>query len=207
MADTAYQILRFAQSGAVLMNRPREDAEGIAAALPPLLVSAERLASSVWLGVHGRRGRHGRDLLAIPALPRRETLPPSSTGARSAKSQHLYVREREWEAAETVWLWRDGSPSMQYASLEHRHQGGARQAGSPGAGQPAGQCRRARHRAGFRGLANLGTGRHAPHRPDAVRRGAQRQTPPSLPPLLPPPAHGTVVWSSDWLDPLDSIGR
>ena len=36
-------------------NRPREEAEGIAAALPPLLVSAERLASGVWLGVHGRR--------------------------------------------------------------------------------------------------------------------------------------------------------
>ena len=52
MADTAYQSLDSHQ--AERWNRPREEAEGIAAALPPLLVSAERLASGVWLGVHGR---------------------------------------------------------------------------------------------------------------------------------------------------------
>ena len=33
----------------------------------------------------------------------------------------------------------------------------------------------------------------------------QGKTPPSLPPLLPLPAHGTVVLVSDWLDPLDNI--
>src|SRR5262245_52149627 len=31
---------------------------------------------------------------------------------RSARDQHLYVREQEWEAAHTVWLWADRSPSM-----------------------------------------------------------------------------------------------
>src|ERR1700744_3975415 len=35
---------------------------------------------------------------------------------QSAKSQHLFVREREWEAAEAVWLWRDGSPGMRFKS-------------------------------------------------------------------------------------------
>ena len=53
MAETAYQSLDPQQSER--WNRPREEAEGIAAALPPLLVSAERLASGIWLGVHGRR--------------------------------------------------------------------------------------------------------------------------------------------------------
>lgn len=35
---------------------------------------------------------------------------------QSAKSQHLYVREREWEAAESVWLWRDGSAGTNFRS-------------------------------------------------------------------------------------------
>jgi uncharacterized protein (DUF58 family) len=37
---------------------------------------------------------------------------------QSAKSQHLYVREREWEAAQTVWFWRDGGPGMSFSSGE-----------------------------------------------------------------------------------------
>ena len=50
MANTAYQTQDSQKAEG--WNRPREEAEGIAAALPPLLVSAERLASGVWLGVH-----------------------------------------------------------------------------------------------------------------------------------------------------------
>ncbi|WP_163614847.1 DUF58 domain-containing protein, partial [Klebsiella pneumoniae] len=32
----------------------------------------------------------------------------------------LYVREQEWEAAHTVWLWPDRSPSMAFASKKAR---------------------------------------------------------------------------------------
>ena len=35
---------------------------------------------------------------------------------RSAKDERLYVREREWEAAHTVFIWIDRSPSMWFAS-------------------------------------------------------------------------------------------
>jgi uncharacterized protein (DUF58 family) len=35
---------------------------------------------------------------------------------RSARDDHLYVREREWEASHTVWIWPDRSPSMAFAS-------------------------------------------------------------------------------------------
>ena len=35
---------------------------------------------------------------------------------RSARDDHLYVREQEWEAAHTVWLWPDRSPSMMFKS-------------------------------------------------------------------------------------------
>src|ERR1700679_2220361 len=34
----------------------------------------------------------------------------------SAASQHLFVREREWEAAQTVWFWRDGDWGMRFGS-------------------------------------------------------------------------------------------
>ncbi len=35
---------------------------------------------------------------------------------RSAREERAFVREREWEAAHTVWIWFDRSPSMQFAS-------------------------------------------------------------------------------------------
>jgi uncharacterized protein (DUF58 family) len=35
---------------------------------------------------------------------------------RSARDHHLYVRQREWEASQTVWLWPDLSPSMDFRS-------------------------------------------------------------------------------------------
>ena len=35
---------------------------------------------------------------------------------RSARDDHLYVREREWEASHTIWLWPDRSPSMEFHS-------------------------------------------------------------------------------------------
>src|SRR4029077_9163922 len=39
---------------------------------------------------------------------------------RSARDDHLYVREQEWEAAHTIWLWPDRSPSMAFASKDAR---------------------------------------------------------------------------------------
>ena len=35
---------------------------------------------------------------------------------QSARSRHLFVREQEWEAAESVWLWCDLSDSMAFRS-------------------------------------------------------------------------------------------
>ena len=180
----------------------------LAGTLPALMVAADRVAATVIQGVHGRR-RVGQGDAFWQYRPYRDGDSASQIDWRqSARSRHLFVRETEWEAAACVWLWRDASPSMQYASLqEHRHQGGARRAYDPGAGQPAGRRRRARRRAGQRHAADLRPGRGAAHRRDAVRRGARRRLArlPSLPPLVPLPAHGTVVLVSDWLDPLDNI--
>ncbi len=94
----------------------RDRAEQIAATLPPLLVAAERVAVTVAQGVHGRR-RVGQG----ETFWQFRQYQPGDAASRidwrkSAKSQRLYVRETEWEAAQSVWLWRDASASMDYSS-------------------------------------------------------------------------------------------
>ncbi|HLF59478.1 MAG TPA: DUF58 domain-containing protein [Alphaproteobacteria bacterium] len=94
----------------------RRKAEEIAAALPALLVEANKVAATVAQGVHGRR-RVGRGE-AFWQFRRYSPGDPIQgiDWRRSAKSDALYIREREWEAAESVWLWRDDSASMRYRS-------------------------------------------------------------------------------------------
>ena len=87
--------------------------------MPPLLVAAERVAVTVAQGVHGRR-RVGQG----ETFWQFRQYEPGDAAARvdwreSAKSQRLYVRETEWEAAQTVWLWRDASASMEYTSADY----------------------------------------------------------------------------------------
>ena len=97
-------------------NPLQEQAEQLAAALPPLLAEAEKLAASVSLGVHGRRkAGMGESFWQF-----RRYAPEDPAAAvdwrQSAKSQHLFVREREWEAAQAVWFWRDTSATMRFKS-------------------------------------------------------------------------------------------
>jgi len=99
-----------------LTQHLQEQSEQLAASLPPLLVAAERLASAVSLGVHGRRkAGMGETFWQFRRYASED--PASAIDWRqSAKSQHLFVREREWEAAEAVWMWRDGSAGMRFKS-------------------------------------------------------------------------------------------
>ncbi|MCH7485570.1 MAG: DUF58 domain-containing protein [Proteobacteria bacterium] len=91
-------------------------AEEIAAGLPPLMVAAERVASTVSQGVHGRRRvGQGETFWQFRRYQSGDSA-QLIDWRQSAKSQPLYVRETEWEAAESVWLWRDGSASMHYSS-------------------------------------------------------------------------------------------
>ncbi len=96
----------------------REKAESLAAALPPLQVEAERLASAVSLGVHGRRKAGMGETFWQFRRYSHEDSRALIDWRQSAKSQHLFVREREWEAAEAVWFWRDGSPCMRFSSAK-----------------------------------------------------------------------------------------
>jgi uncharacterized protein (DUF58 family) len=91
-------------------------AHGLAERLPALLVEASRVAQTVAHGIHGRRrAGPGETFWQFRHYERGDSV-PTIDWRRSASSDHLYVREREWEAAHTLWLWPDLSPSMAFHS-------------------------------------------------------------------------------------------
>jgi len=88
----------------------------LAARIPALLIESQRVAHTVAHGTHGRRrAGPGETFWQF----RHYDLNDARSGIdwrRSASSDHLFVREREWEAAHTVWLWVDVSRSMRFQS-------------------------------------------------------------------------------------------
>ena len=102
------------------VRRADGESRTLAAALPRLVLEARRIAANVIHGLHGRRRagsgesfwQYRRFVSGEPAQ--------NVDWRRSARDDHLYVREQEWEAAHTVWLWPDRSPSMAFASKHAR---------------------------------------------------------------------------------------
>ncbi len=87
-----------------------------AALLPDLLIDARRVANTVITGWHGRRKRGvGENFWQFRPYVEGESQ-SRIDWRRSARDDHTYVRDREWEAAHTVWLWADSSPSMLFRS-------------------------------------------------------------------------------------------
>lgn len=94
----------------------RAQAETEAARFPPLLAQAEQLAGGVLLGEHGRRrAGMGDDFWQYR---------PAQIGdsrrmidhRRSARGDVQFVREREWQIAQSVMLWVDRGASMGFSS-------------------------------------------------------------------------------------------
>lgn len=84
--------------------------------VPDCLVEARRIANTVISGWHGRRKRGiGENFWQFRPYSDGESL-SRIDWRRSARDDHTYVRDREWEAAHTIWLWADLSPSMMYKS-------------------------------------------------------------------------------------------
>jgi len=98
-------------------------AEALGSRLPALLVAAERVASTVAQGVHGRR-RVGqgdsfwqfRRFVSGDSLARVDWRQSAKSGR--GPPEGWFVRETEWEAAQTVCLWRDASASMHWRSRQ-----------------------------------------------------------------------------------------
>lgn len=100
---------------------PRQAAEQLSAGLPALLVAAEQVAATVAQGTHGRRrvGQGEAFWQFRPYFPgdTANRIDWRQTARRDgARGAGVYVRDLEWEAAQSVFLWHDRSPSMAWRS-------------------------------------------------------------------------------------------
>lgn len=86
------------------------------AAMPRLVLEARRVSATMYHGLHGRRrAGSGENFWQYRRFVDGE---PASRidWRRSARDDLLFVREREWEAAHTIWVWPDCSASMAFKS-------------------------------------------------------------------------------------------
>lgn len=91
-------------------------AEQLAGAYPPLLLAARRVAATLMQGLHGRRrAGPGEDFWQF-----RNYMQGDSTSRidwrKSARAGHVLIREREWAAAGTLWIWTASGPGMDWKS-------------------------------------------------------------------------------------------
>jgi len=94
----------------------RRRSERLASSYPDLLAEAERVAAIVAQGVHGRRrAGQGETFWQFRNYDRSDSV-SDIDWRRSARGDQHYVRENEWEAANTVFFWRDGNPGMDWQS-------------------------------------------------------------------------------------------
>jgi uncharacterized protein (DUF58 family) len=212
LADAAGSAPARARPGLADPNRRLAPlrAEALAGRLPALLVAAERVASTVAQGVHGRR-RVGqgdsfwqfRPFVAGDSIARIDWRQSAKSGRPVPHG--WFVRETEWEAAQTVCLWRDASASMRWRSrlapVDKRERagllllalaslllrGGERVSLLDGIVRPI---------SGRTGLDRMA---------DALERAPDDDA--GTPPVLPLPRHCTVVLIGDFLSPLPEIQR
>lgn len=177
--------------------RRAHEAEALAARLPPLLLAAERLAATVQHGMHGRR-RAGPGS-AFWQFRRYQAGDAAATidWRRSARSDQLFAREREWTAAQAVWLWRDGSSSMEFGRPSKKERAGLLLLAL------ASLLARAGERVGLLGAeAPPATGRGATAR---LAWELEHAVPEGTPPFRPLPRHARLVWLGDFLEPAEVL--
>lgn len=181
----------------------RREAEQVAALLPPLLVAAERVAATIEMGVHGRRRvGQGETFWQFRRYQPGDSI-QRIDWRQSAKRQHVYIRQNEWEAAESVWLWQDLSPSMYYRSGPDRPEKAYR-------GIVLTLALMSLLIRGGERIALLGSGLPPSNGRAVLQRvaAALSEAPddaPSLPPVQPLPRHARLVVVGDLLSPIAEI--
>jgi uncharacterized protein (DUF58 family) len=96
----------------------RRKADDLASRFPGLRLEADKVARTVAQGIHGRR-KVGSGYAFWQFRPyQMGDAAKDIDWRRSAKSDKFFVRETEWDAAATIWLWADLSPSMDYRSAQ-----------------------------------------------------------------------------------------
>jgi uncharacterized protein (DUF58 family) len=184
--------------------RTKAEAAAVAARLPPLLLAAERIAATVEQGVHGRRRTGPGEVFwqYRPYYPGDEL--KRLDWRASAKTDRLYLRQLEWSASQSVYLWCDLSPSMDFASRRDLPTKAAR--AQVLALALASVLARAGERVGLLGHPEPpSAGRFVTERL-AERLFVDARDPakaPSLPPAADLPAHAHALLVSDFLSPIE----
>ncbi len=112
----AFQARLLARGETEIGASQQQGALDLARRLPALIVAAKEIASSSMHGVHGRRrSGTGENFWQFRPFVAGESA-ANVDWRRSARDDRIYVREREWESAHTVWIWIDRSASMAFAS-------------------------------------------------------------------------------------------
>ena len=92
-------------------------AAALAARLPLIVLEARRVSALLTAGLHGRgRAGEGESFWQYRPFSTGESASRIDWRRSARHEAHFFVREREWEAAHTVYLWVDRSASMQFAS-------------------------------------------------------------------------------------------
>ncbi len=171
-------------------------AEALAARLPPLLARSPHVANTVTAGAHARR-RVGPGSSFWQFRPYAQGDQPSQIDSRaSAKSDRSYVRQTEWELAQTVHVWCDRSASMDWRS------GPA----LPTKAERATLLLLAVSALLLRGGERVRPLGGAPSPTlDRLAEAVSRQPAVGLPPLTDLPANGRMLLAGDFLAPLPEI--
>ncbi len=185
----------------------RHQAEDWAARLPDLRIQALRVAATVSLGEHGRRRPGpGGSFWQYRPYQQGDAMREIDWRRSARSSDRLFIREQEWETAESFWLWLDQSPSMAYAASARRPE--KRDWAAVLMLAAASLLMRGGERVGLLDGADakpLGQTPAALHR--ITDRLAHSATEASLPPLSGLPRHSTVVLFTDGWQPLEEWDR
>lgn len=183
------------------------EAHELADRLPDLMLEGVRISSTVVHGVHGRRrAGPGETFWQFRQYQTGDTL-QQIDWRRSASSDHLFIKEREWEAAHTVWLWPDISKSMAFHSHLSPHFKSDRTLVLMFA--LVEMLVRAGERTAVMGLTNPSVSRKTTTRIAemlAANLKAHGLTQ-SLPPQQRVARFSSIVWISDFLDPIEPLAR
>jgi uncharacterized protein (DUF58 family) len=194
------------QSEVALGPKHQHAALELARRLPGLMVTAKDIAASVLHGVHGRRrAGTGETFWQFRPFVTGESM-AGVDWRRSARDDRLYIREREWEAAQTIWVWMDRSPSMAFVSAS------ALAAKVDRALVLGLACAdllvRGGERVGIPGLTRALASRNIVERlAEAILNEARTTKPSELPPKEPLAPRSQVLLISDFLNPPADIAE
>ena len=180
------------------------EAVGLVDRMPELLMEADRIASTVAHGIHGRRrAGPGETFWQFRQYQQGEGA-QLVDWRRSASSDHLFVREREWEAAHTLYLWPNMSASMEFKShLSTTTKADRALVLMLGATE---LLVRGGERVALLGLTQPTASRRATQKlAEALVMNGAAQKAASEPPSARLTRFSTVILFSDFLDPIDKV--